>query len=595
MADAGPRAARAVTVGAWRLELTDDGDLAHVLLDGVEVLRGVQFVVRDDAWGTIRGDRDLRIESPGLDDGDGLVAVLRSVHRFPDGVLRASARLAVAPDRIRYEVEATAEGTVVTNRVGFVVLHPLSLAGAEVELRHGEERVSRDRFPADVAPHQPWVGITGLSVAAPGSGRVLSIDLEGDLFETEDQRNWSDASFKTYSRPLALPFPYTLGDGETVRQAVEVSAAPGPASDPVGEVEERRGVLIDRSVVHPRPRLGIQLGPDDLALERPALVEAVRRLGVDHVRVDVVCDGDGVRGAEGLAAVADLPLELAVHLDPAPSTGDDGGLPALARLLSERTGPLRSVLLFDHAAPVTAPDAVSRLRSALGALLDETVVAVGTDDNLAELSRGRPRLAGADEVTFSLNPQVHDSSDRAVIETVEAVPAMIRTASALGAGRAVGIGALTLRPRRSIYRQGVVVDRLGRDSGSIDARQPSDFAAAWLTATLAALVASGVSRVTALELTGPRGVLDADGHLTAAGEVLAAVCSSDGVGIPSVDLSHDIVVLPLSRERANLSRERANEAAHALVADLSGRARRVELDGLTVALTPYQARLVELP
>ena len=33
----------------------------------------------------------------------------------------------------------------------------------------------------------------------------------------EDQRNWSDASFKTYSRPLALPFPYPVAAGEVLQ------------------------------------------------------------------------------------------------------------------------------------------------------------------------------------------------------------------------------------------------------------------------------------------------------------------------------------------------------------------------------------------
>lgn len=588
MAEAEP-GGRTRTVGGWQFELSADGDLAHVRLDGVEVLRGVQFVVRDDAWGTIRGERDLRVQSDGQ---DGLVAVLRSAHRFPDGMLRATARLLVTPDRLRYEVEAVAEGTVVTNRVGFVALHPLSLAGAEVELTHEDGRTTRDRFPVDVAPHQPWVGVTGLAFAVPGSGRTLSIELHGDLFETEDQRNWSDASFKTYGRPLALPFPYTLSEGETVRQAVDVRAGSPAGGVHAAGAEAGSGpsvhaVTIDRSAVRRRPWLGVQLGPDDVALEPSAVAHAVGRLGVDHVRVDVVCDGDGVRGARALAAARDLPLELAVHLAPASPEGE-GALDELAGPLSGRRAPLRSVLVFDLDAPVTAPDAVGRLRSTLGDLLDGTVVAVGTDDNLAELSRGRPSLTGSDEVSFSLNPQVHDTADRAVIETVEALPAMIRTASALADGRAIGIGALSLRPRRSIYRQGTVVDRLGREASSVDARQSSDFAAAWLTATLAALVGSGVSRVTALELTGPRGVLGAAGHLTPAGEVLAAVAGSDAVGLPSVDLDHDVAVLPLSRDGSG-------RVTHALVAELSGRPGEVEVDGLPVGLAPYEARLVPLP
>ena len=39
--------------------------------------------------------------------------------------------------------------------------------------------------------------------------------MEGDTWETEDHRNWTDASFKTYSRPLSLPYPYAIAKGET--------------------------------------------------------------------------------------------------------------------------------------------------------------------------------------------------------------------------------------------------------------------------------------------------------------------------------------------------------------------------------------------
>jgi hypothetical protein len=39
----------------------------------------------------------------------------------------------------------------------------------------------------------------------------------------EDHRNWTDASFKTYVRPLALPWPYALPAGEGVTQSVTVT------------------------------------------------------------------------------------------------------------------------------------------------------------------------------------------------------------------------------------------------------------------------------------------------------------------------------------------------------------------------------------
>ena len=42
-----------------------------------------------------------------------------------------------------------------------------------------------------------------ISHGTPGGGEIV-IRFEGDLFEMEDQRNWTDASYKTYSTPLRI-------------------------------------------------------------------------------------------------------------------------------------------------------------------------------------------------------------------------------------------------------------------------------------------------------------------------------------------------------------------------------------------------------
>jgi hypothetical protein len=36
-----------------------------------------------------------------------------------------------------------------------------------------------------------------------GGGGTLVFEFEGDLWETEDHRNWTDANFKTYSTPIS--------------------------------------------------------------------------------------------------------------------------------------------------------------------------------------------------------------------------------------------------------------------------------------------------------------------------------------------------------------------------------------------------------
>ena len=48
-------------------------------------------------------------------------------------------------------------------------------------------------------------------------GVFATVRMEGDAFEMEDHRNWTDASFKTYVRPLALPWPYVLPAGRSGR------------------------------------------------------------------------------------------------------------------------------------------------------------------------------------------------------------------------------------------------------------------------------------------------------------------------------------------------------------------------------------------
>ena len=65
--------------------------------------------------------------------------------------------------------------------------------------------------------------------------------MEGDTFEMEDQRNWTDASYKTYVRPLALPWPYTLASGAALDQSVTLTVS----GDPPPRAAAETGVRIE--------------------------------------------------------------------------------------------------------------------------------------------------------------------------------------------------------------------------------------------------------------------------------------------------------------------------------------------------------------
>lgn len=581
-------------VGEWSFDLTSSGQLGHVRYRGIEVVRGVHFVVRDDVWGTVAGKRTLSITSPKSSDpihGSGFEARLAGSFVFPEGVLTCEAALSVRGDEVQYRFEATANGGVRTNRVGFVVLHPLSLAGEPVEVHHANGSTSSSAFPDRISPHQPFRDLAGLVHPVPGrmtdalgDDARLEILFDGDVFESEDQRNWSDASFKTYSRPLSMPFPYQISNGQCVRQSVtlRMRGATPPPNDPIALSSQPAHSLLvsvtpDWSAPRERPTVGVQLGPDDLELTKPELARLLKLLGVDFARLDVVAEGDVLRGAGSLNHLEGTPLELAIHLGTHPAAA----LGRLVDLLRDHASELSAVWVLSGDAPSTTPGAVDVVRSLLGELLERVPLIVGTDDNFAELNRNPPDASGVAGIGFSLNPQVHDSSDRAVLETVEAVPAIMTTVRSMApSGAMVAIGALTLRPRRIIYRPGAI-DRLRRDENSVDPRQHTDFAAAWLTATLAALVAAGVDRVTTLELTGARGATHA-GVLSRAGRVLADFAAATEVGQPLLNLSANVVAIPLV----------GPQHRSVLIANLADQPREFRVFDTVYSFTAYQTRLL---
>ena len=67
-------------------------------------------------------------------------------------------------------------------------------------------------FPLAISPDQPFSQMRALThEVAPGLH--ATVRMTGETFESEDHRNWSDASFKHYCTPISLPFPVTVSPG----------------------------------------------------------------------------------------------------------------------------------------------------------------------------------------------------------------------------------------------------------------------------------------------------------------------------------------------------------------------------------------------
>ena len=202
------------------------GAARYVCLGNREVVRSVYVAVRDRTWKTIAP----RIDGIHLsDDSDGTTLSYQA-HAL-DGAIDFLWHGSIRCGRngtIRVTFDGEARSTFWRNRIGLCVLHPIEECAGQPCTVTTSSGVVEGHFPALVAPHQPFIDISAIEYAAdPGADARIRLAFEGDVFELEDQRNWGDASFKTYSTRLSLPMPVEVRAGTRLHQAVTISLA-GP-------------------------------------------------------------------------------------------------------------------------------------------------------------------------------------------------------------------------------------------------------------------------------------------------------------------------------------------------------------------------------
>ncbi len=492
-------AADRVSLRAGPLALEfDRGALRWIRCGSREVLRGVYVAVRDPQWRTVPGALSaLAVES----GPDRFRARFRSSHREGpidfdwEGLLEGD-----ATGTVRFAMDGEAGSTFLKNRIGLCVLHPISeCAGQPCEVERADGEVVRGVFPRFVSPQQPFLGIRVLRHEVV-PGLVAELSFQGDVFEMEDQRNWSDASFKTYSTPLALPYPAEIRAGTRVQQTVTLRLAGDARPRPVlvsGADAVR--VQVDPQRRLPLPRLGL-----GAATEGRVSTEAerahLRALALDHLRVDLHLGAPGadrnLAGAIQESRALDLPLEIALFLSE-DAEGDLRAFAALARRQAPRVG---IWLLFREATATTTDGLVAAARRWLLPVDPLARFGGGTDANFAELNRGRPSAAELDQVSFSLNPQVHATDDATLVENLTSLRSLADSARAFVGSCPLALSPVTLRPR---LREPAVAE-------PADPRHASPFGAVWTAGLLTAATEAGFAALTLFEPVGPRGLVEGD-------------------------------------------------------------------------------------
>ena len=495
--------------------------LRHIRLGDTEVLRGVYAAVRDPHWSTI----EPRVRIQVLDrKADSFFVLYEADARDGDIRLQWTGTIRGSADGvIRLGFDGRARSTFMHNRIGFCILHPAAeCAGRPCRIEHVDGTIEAGAFPKEIAPHQPFLNIRAITHQV-ADGVSAEVRMQGDVFEMEDQRNWTDASFKTYSGPLSRPHPRQMAAGTEVRQAVTLTlhratagaitraislrgrdtitgAAPVQIRQSARQIELRLGAASRSGYSAPGIGYGLRSRSNPLSEPQVELLQALRPA---HVRVTLdLSEGQwqsDLEGAAGVASLLNCPIEL-VALIPQGSA-DEEQLRPLRDKLNERRPELARILLMPDASSVTPAPLVLAGKQLAKDLGLDVPVGGGTLRYFTELNRNRPVPGAFDVVAYSFNPQVHAFDNLSMVESLPTQGETVRNVREFLPDARVAVGPITLRPRLIRAEGGRLVE------GPPDSRQKELFAAVWTLGSIKYLAEARAESLTYYEFTGDRGIM----------------------------------------------------------------------------------------
>jgi D-apionolactonase len=486
----------------------EGGDLRSIRLGDSELLRRVYVAVRDENWDTIAAYL-TNVSAEVRPDRFAISYDAKNSSRNLE--LQWHATITGEPNgTITLAMDGQATRDFLYCRIGFCLLHPLAEYCGQPYRGNCPDGLVSGNLPTLIAPQRYERGFylplfppaSSFMISLKGGVRV-SLAFEGDLFEMEDQRNWTDGSFKTYCTPLSLGYPHQAHAGQKFKQRVTLTVQ---ASAPQGDVNGSKvrvdvGPPLQRTL--PRIGLGVASHEEDLSPQDAALLG---RLHLDHLRADVhLCRDDVDRQltrAERECGQLNCALELALFL-----TGDaDKELQSLFCRLPLSV-PVSRVFVFHEKETTTSRTLIKVAREVLAPYLPQGLIGGGTDLYFAELNRSRPDVTAFDAIAFSINPQVHSFDERSLVENLQGQADTVKTAQAFCGSRSISVSPITLKPRFNPDAAGPEPPPLpGELPSAVDARQMSLFAAAWTLGSVKQLTSAGVASLTFYETTGWRGV-----------------------------------------------------------------------------------------
>ncbi len=508
--------------------------LRHIRLGDHEVLRAIYAAVRDHNWSTVLpqvGIREQEVKSDSFRIAFDVTCRSGHIDYLWRGIVTGD-----TTGRVQFSFDGESRSEFQRNRIGICVLHPIAeCSGKPVTVQHTDGTAEQGSFPREISPHQPFFDVQSVSCEVANTGITAKTEFSGEVFEMEDQRNWSDASFKTYCTPQSRPKPQAVKKEDRVQQSVTLSLSGKVRTILPVNLGRPPQLSISTTPVVALPPLGLCVASHRRPLTKKE-IDRLKALRLSHLRVDLNLNDDAypafLEQATNEAGALGVGLHLALGFS---SNIEEQAIALLQHLQQLKPKVLLWIVLHDSENPASE-NTTQRARAILQSYAPNILFAAGTRDFFTEFNRTRPPAGAASSVCYSNNPQVHAYDHTTLIENLAGQGYNVETAKTF-TPRPVVVSPITLRIRNNLTAANEKPGALTELPSDVDPRQLSLFCAGWTIGSIARLATTGfVHSLTYYETTGWRGLME-----TAAGSPLPeAFPSEPGMVFPVYHVFADI-------------------------------------------------------
>lgn len=376
--------------GDFTLDLSEAA-VRNITFKGAQLIDLLYTAIRPWDWSTLVADSHT--EDVKVNGADCIITISDTFA----GTLEAQTIISLSTDNsfsVEYQLKGLAEYSV--NRWGICFcLHSGDWMGSTVHSSGNDYSLLQD-----ISPQRVIDGVTqGLFPAsnemhfvAPDQ-RFIKATSTGKVLEAEDQRNWTDNTYKIYSGSLSEPRPFAASAGSIWKQSVrfEVGAPTGVTADPAKIVVREIEAL---------PSIGLQFNTEPL-LSPDELEQALVLLEIDHLRVN-----EEALTAQKIATVAASGFVLEAALL---SSNSGVALQTEVNHLTQRV-PAGSRLLIQRDSREIVEVTDLPKNESLNSFIP------GTDAFLVDLHRNKYDFG--DCVSYSMAPTVHSTDIETIFKTL---------------------------------------------------------------------------------------------------------------------------------------------------------------------------------